>query len=120
MANFAKIDDTGHVENVIVAEQDYIDTLDGIWVQTSYNTVKGEHTQGGTPLRWNYASIGSYYNLEMDEFHPPKPFDSWVFDSVNREWNPPIEKPEGNYYWDEVTYLEDTSDPKTQGWIEIT
>ena len=120
MAHFVKLDETNHVIEKIVAEQEFIDTLDGTWIQTSYNTQEGIHLLGGTPLRWNYAGMGDYYNADMDEFHSAKPFDSWVFDSVNREWNPPLEKPEGNYYWDEVTYLEDTSDPKTQGWIEVS
>ena len=29
MSHFAKIDKDGNVENVIVADQEYIDTLDG-------------------------------------------------------------------------------------------
>ena len=37
MAHFAKIVD-GLVTNVIVAEQDFLDTQSGTWVQTSYNT----------------------------------------------------------------------------------
>ena len=37
MSHFAKVVD-GIVETVIVAEQDFIDGLEGAWVQTSYNT----------------------------------------------------------------------------------
>jgi hypothetical protein len=37
MAHYALIED-GVVTNVIVAEQDFIDTQSGTWVQTSYNT----------------------------------------------------------------------------------
>ena len=37
MSHFAKIKN-GIVTEVIVAEQDHINTLDGQWVQTSYNT----------------------------------------------------------------------------------
>jgi hypothetical protein len=50
MAHYALIED-GVVTNVIVAEQDFIDTQSGTWVQTSYNTQAGVHTLGGTPLR---------------------------------------------------------------------
>jgi hypothetical protein len=57
MAHYALIED-GVVTNVIVAEQDFIDTQSGTWVQTSYNTQAGVHTLGGTPLRKNYAGIG--------------------------------------------------------------
>ena len=116
MAHFAKIGSNNIVEQVIIAEQEYIDTLEGTWVQTSYNTVRGVHTGGGTALRWNYAGVGDYYNADMDEFHDPKPFPSWTIDASTRDWKPPIEKPDGDYYWDEQTYLDDN----TQGWIEIT
>jgi hypothetical protein len=47
MAHYALIED-GVVTNVIVAEQDFIDTQSGTWVQTSYNTQAGVHT-----LRWH-------------------------------------------------------------------
>lgn len=116
MSHFAKLDSTNHVEKVIVAEQEHINSLEGTYVQTSYNTLNGVHTLGGTPLRWSFAGVGDYYNSDMDEFHPAKPFNSWVFDSTEREWNPPIEKPEGDYFWDEETHQSDN----TQGWIEIT
>lgn len=54
MAHFAKI--VGNVvTQVIVAEQDHIDTLDGTWVQTSYNG--------------NFAGIGWTYDGKT--FIPP-------------------------------------------------
>ena len=117
MSHFAKIDKDGVVENVIVAEQDFVDTLDGTWIQTSYNTVLGKHTNGGTPLRWKYANVGDVYNSEMDEFHIASPFPSWKFDKTKRDWNPPIAEPDDgkNYMWEEEAYLKDN----TKGWIEI-
>ena len=58
MAHFAKVLD-GKVIQVIVAEQEFIDTFvdetPGKWIQTSYNTKGGQHLLGGTPLRKNYA-----------------------------------------------------------------
>ena len=86
MSHFAKIDKNGTVERVIVAEQDFIDTLDGTWIQTSYNTVNGKHTNGETPLRWKFANVGDIYNSEMDEFHIAPPFPSWKFDKTKRDW----------------------------------
>ena len=117
MSHFAKIDKDGTVEEVIVAEQDFIDTLDGTYVQTSYNTINGKHTAGKTPLRWKFANAGDVYNSEMDEFHPIQPFSSWVFDKTKREWNPPISIPDDGkkYMWDEATYLDDNK----KGWIEL-
>jgi hypothetical protein len=57
MAHYALIEN-GVVTNVIVAEQDFIDTQSGTWVQTSYNTRAGVHILQGTPLRKNYAGVG--------------------------------------------------------------
>ena len=37
MSHFAKIENK-IVTNVIVAEKEFINTLDGTWIQTSYNT----------------------------------------------------------------------------------
>ena len=61
MTHYAKIED-GVVTNVIVAEQDFIDTQEGTWVQTSYNTRSGVHLNSKTPLRKNYAGIGYTYD----------------------------------------------------------
>jgi len=109
MGHFAKIENN-IVTQVIVAEQDFIDTgLVGdpaSWVQTSYNTYGGQHRLGGTPLRKNYAGIGYSYNSELDAFVPPQPFASWSLDSETGLWSPPVPAPvaEGKFYtWDEDT-----------------
>ena len=73
MSHFAKVEN-GIVTEVIVAEQDFIDTMAGTWVQTSYNTYAGEHPNG-TPLRKNFAGIGHTYDPVRDAFIPPKPED---------------------------------------------
>jgi hypothetical protein len=106
MTHFARVQD-GTVTEVIVIEQDMIDT--GLWgspqewIQTSYNTHAGVHTQGGTPLRKNYAGVGYSYDNELDAFIPPKPFDSWVLDEDACQWKAPIDYPDdGNaYVWNE-------------------
>jgi hypothetical protein len=77
MSHFAKIIN-GIVVKVIVSEQDFINTLTGIWVQTSYNTLKGKHILGGIPLRKNYALIGSIYDEIRDAFYSPKQYPSWI------------------------------------------
>ena len=104
MSHFAKINN-GIVEQVIVAEQDFVDTLEGEWVQTSYNTHGGVHTLGGTPLRKNYAGIGYTYDRERDAFIPPKPFASWVLNEDTCLWDAPVAMPTdgGMYQWNEST-----------------
>ena len=113
MSHFAKVED-GIVTQVIVAEQDVIDTgLFGTgWVQTSYNTQGGVHTQGGTPLRKNYAGIGYTYDEGRDAFIPPKPFNSWILDEDTCLWDAPTPMPTDGktYSWDE----------DSTSWVEIT
>ena len=115
MAHFAKVLD-GKVVNVIVAEQEFIDTMidktPGEWIQTSYNTHGGVHykpnstepreDQSGA-LRYNYAGIGYIYDKEADAFYEPQPYASWILDTTTYRWNPPIAYPTDGkrYTWDE-------------------
>jgi len=114
MAHFARVNAYGVVEQVIVAEQDFIDTLPDAtsWLQTSYNTHGGQHLLGGTPLRKNYAGIGFSYDPVRDAFIPPKPFASWLLNEETCLWESPIPLPEDgkSYTWDEPT----------TSWIEVT
>ena len=117
MAHYAKIQN-GLVTQVIVAEPEFfetfVDTSPGEWIQTSYNTRGGQHTQGGTPLRKNYAGIGFTYDRELDAFIPPKPFASWILDEETCWWNAPIAYPEDDkqYRWNEdsLSWVEATSE----------
>ena len=104
MSHYAKIED-GVVTNVIVAEQDFIDTQAGTWVQTSYNTKGGVHTLGGTPLRKNYAGTGYVYDSDRDAFYVPQPYPSWSLDEGTCLWEPPVAHPNNGkeYTWNEAT-----------------
>lgn len=107
MAHFAYINTKGIVEQVIVAEQDVIDSgLFGNplrWIQTSYNTYGGVHANGKTPLRKNFAGIGYTYDAIRDAFIEPKPFASWLLNEETCLWEAPISYPnDGKYYkWNE-------------------
>lgn len=104
MSHFAKIEN-GIVTQVIVAEQDVIDS--GIfghgWVQTSYNTRGGVHLLGGTPLRKNFAGVDFTYDPERDAFIPPKPYESWTLNEETCLWDCPVPFPDdgGSYAWNE-------------------
>lgn len=103
MSHFAKIEN-GIVTQVIVAEQDVIDSgLFGTgWVQTSYNTHGGQHPES-RPLRKNYAGIGYTYDANRDAFIPPKPFNSWTLNETTCLWDAPIPMPtdDKRYTWNE-------------------
>jgi hypothetical protein len=105
MAHFAKVEN-GVVTQVIVAEQDVIDSgLFGTgWVQTSYNTYGGQHPEG-RPLRKNFAGVGYTYDSEKDAFIPPKPYASWVLNEDTCLWDAPVPMPTDKklYVWDEAT-----------------
>jgi hypothetical protein len=110
MSHFAKIDQNNTVIQVLVIEQDVVDTgLFGepdTFIQTSYNTRGGQHLLGGTPLRKNYAGIGYTYDRDRDAFIPPQPYASWVLDEDTCWWNAPTPMPTDpnkRYEWDEVT-----------------
>ena len=108
MAHFAKVQDS-IVTKVIVAEPEFFDTFvddsPGEWIQTSYNTRGGTHTQGGTPLRKNYAGTGFTYDSVRDAFIPPQQFASWTLNEDTCLWNPPVAYPDDGetYEWNEET-----------------
>ncbi len=115
MAHFAEIDENGIVLRVLVVDnaqesngQDFLANtlgLGGTWVKTSYNTVGGVHTNGGTPLRKNYAGIGYTYDSDRDAFIPPKPFASWTLNEDSCLWDAPVAYPTDGerYTWNEET-----------------
>lgn len=79
--------------------------------RTSYNTVGGVHTAGGTPFRKNYAGIGYTYDPQRDAFIPPKPYPSWILNEQTCIWEPPVAMPQDGklYRWDE----------STTSWVEV-
>jgi hypothetical protein len=112
MSHFAQVVD-GIVTQVIVAEQDVIDSgLFGTgWVQTSYNTRANQHPKN-KPLRGNYAGIGYIYDAQNDVFYTPQPFPSWTLNTNKWIWEPPVAMPRSTtpIKWDE----------NTLAWVAIT
>ena len=123
MAHFAEIDENNIVTRVLVVADDQENRgqeflandlgLGGTWKKTSYNTVGGVHSNGGTPFRKNYAGIGFTFDEARDAFIPPKPFNSWNLNEDTCLWEAPIPMPveEGKIF----TWNEDTT-----SWDEIT
>lgn len=121
MAHWAEIDADNIVVRVLVVADDKEDGqkflaedlgLGGTWKKTSYNTLGGVHTFGGTPFRKNFAGIGFKYDATKDAFIPPKPFASWTLNAETCLWEAPTPMPtDGKLYtwneettsWDEVT-----------------
>ena len=96
MAHFAEIDNNNIVTRVLVFNDTYTDSdctalLGGAWIQTSYNN----------NIRKNFAGKGYTYDSNLDAFIAPKPYNSWLLDTDTCRWESPIEKPEGDYTWNE-------------------
>jgi hypothetical protein len=81
------------VEDETVGQQ-YLETHNNwpaqMWIQTSYNTAGGQHKNGGTPLRGNYAGIGYTWDEDDQIFWPKKPHASWVKNNSEARWQSPI------------------------------
>ena len=116
MAHFAKIGVGSKVEAVVVVDnsiatteqagEDFLNQLHNskdTWKQTSYNTDRGEHKLGGTPLRKNYAGVGNSYDSVRDAFIRPKPYPSWTLNESTCGWDAPVAYPDDGkeYTWDE-------------------
>jgi len=110
MAHFAKINqdkkvlqvltlnnsdmlDASGVENELIGQQ-YLEKHNNwpahMWIQTSYNTQDGQHKNGGTPFRGNYAGIGYTWDEDDQIFWPKKPYASWVKYIPTASWTSPI------------------------------
>ena len=122
MAHYAFLNMQNIVTEVIVGkdetegptnwEMHYGNIREQVCKRTSYNTVAGEHTGGGTPFRKNYAGIGYTYDYARDAFIAPKPYVSWKLNNDKCIWESPVEYPSDGK---EYTWNEDTT-----SWDEIT
>ena len=105
MSHFAKIDKDNIVTEVIVSEQDFINSGkvgdSFLWVQTSFN-----HN-----FRKQFAVVGFTYDKVNDVFIAPKPYPSWTLDA-SFDWQPPTAMPddENAYSWNEDTATWDKKD----------
>jgi hypothetical protein len=142
MAHFAKISETNEVLSVLTVDNKDVLNADGVeeesvgqaylekhnnwpaqmWIQTSYNTSRGTHKDGGTPLRGNYAGIGYIWDEDNNIFYSKSPYPSWVLNTTTASWHSPIgdapddltdeEKAANTHYvWNEGTGAWDKTTP---------
>ena len=115
MSHYAKVSNN-LVTQVIVAEPDFfdnfIDSSPGEWIQTSFNTRGGVHSEGGAPLRKNFAGVGFTYDSVRDAFIEPQPYASWTLNDTTCLWSAPTAYPAEDgkrYEWNE----------DTTAWVEV-
>lgn len=94
MAYWAKVENN-IVVDVIVAEREFVETLLGTWLETDLNTRGNVHygedgqPDGGTPLRKNFAGVGSGYDPVIDGFYsinPPGDIANWRLNLETLMW----------------------------------
>jgi len=112
MAHHAFLDENNIVTEVIVGT-DETELIEGKDPETWYGEFRGrtcKRTSYNGNIRKNYAGIGFTYDVQLDAFIPPKPFESWVLNEEACIWEAPVAMPEeGSYRWDEETI----------SWLEI-
>ena len=142
MAHFAKLGSNSRIIQVLTLNNSDMLNADGVedevvgqqylerhnnwpaqmWIQTSYNTSRGTHKNGGTPLRGNYAGIGYIWDEDNNIFYPKKPYASWVLNTTDAQWHSPIgdapddltdeeKAPHTHYEWNEVGQSWDKTTP---------
>tara|TARA_B110001454_G_scaffold76114_1_gene73695 strand:- start:198 stop:497 length:300 start_codon:yes stop_codon:yes gene_type:complete len=93
MTKFIKVINN-KVTDIIVAEQDFINTLSD---KDFYIKDDGTIT--------NRAGIGSMYDTIRNAFISPKPYQSWILNETTYQWEAPVTYPDDgkNYIWNEGT-----------------
>lgn len=112
--DFASIDNTNIVKNIIVVEKETAEealsflnecfSKEGcIWKNYDKNNIKHKNCA----IESEYIEDGDYYRLQKSKF--PN-LASWIFNTTTYEWNAPIQKPvdpedgSGVYSWRETEY----------------
>jgi len=92
---FAKIDSNNIVTQVIVADQSFINTQSGTWVQTDILGVSPK----------NYAGVGHTWRADLNGFVPTNPFPSWTLNTSTCKYEAPTPRPTsgGPYQWNEAS-----------------
>jgi hypothetical protein len=102
MAHYAFLDNDNIVTEVIVGI-DETQLIEGLDPETWYGNFRGQtckRTSYNNKIRKQFAGIGYTFDIDADVFILPQPFPSWSLDE-NFDWQAPIEKPEGDWYWDD-------------------
>jgi hypothetical protein len=54
------------------------------------------------------AGPGWRFDQGLQKFYPPQPFPSWTLNKDTGIWSAPVERPKGQYTWNESTRSWDT------------
>lgn len=71
---FAQLNENNIVTQVIVADQSFVDSIGGTWVETFMDSEK------------KYAGIGDTHNATLNAFISPKCHDEAILDENTCQW----------------------------------
>lgn len=98
---FAKINKKNVVENIEIATDEWV---------SNFHLSNKEFLYIEVTETTGYPYINSIFNLEINKFIEPKPYESWILNEKG-DWVAPLPKPnyEIDCFWNE----------KEQKWVEI-
>lgn len=117
MKTYAKIDNNGVVENILVVSDNkssswLTEKFGGNWIESSEEKTKYE------------AVVGNRYDSELNIFIPTQPYESWSFSKTSLLWEPPVPRPEDLhlYDWEEesVSWKQISKEPAPDAQNEYT
>jgi hypothetical protein len=90
--HYALIGDNNIVQDIMVTDENYIQTVPGRWLETTHGAFRGHvyDVNGVTDIpvvRQNYAGVGYTYDPEHDVFIRPKPHDGAVLNKNYWDWD---------------------------------
>jgi hypothetical protein len=104
MAHFARLDENNVIiETVYVGNQDILDSNGNESEEIGQNICRGlrgtsnciwKQTSFSNSFRCRYAGPGMVYDEEYDVFYHQKPYPSWILNTQDFVWEPPIPEPE--------------------------
>ena len=110
MGKYFKLDLNNKLENIIIAEKDFIQSQPDKekyfkMIETSEEEYIALNNLDIT-YSLNFGNIGEEFNYQKRKFKNPQPYPSWTWNKEKWEWEAPFEKPkETTYIWNEEKKL---------------
>jgi hypothetical protein len=108
MFTYAKLDKNNKLENIILADENFInEQIDKEnYVRLITNEDEEKEAKKNFKFALNRPQEGNIYNFEKRKFKNNPRYPSWIFNEETYEWEPPVPKPISIIHeWDEENKL---------------